>query len=438
MTIARRELLGAGAGAAVLAGAGAGVRAAAPSRPAFLWGAATAAHQIEGGNVNSDYWVLEHIPATYFKEPSGDACDSWNRWREDLALVKAGGMNAHRFSIEWARIEPEPGEISWAALDHYRRIAMTAREMGIEPVITFHHFTSPRWIAATGGWENPATADRFARYAGIAAKALAGGFGWACTMNEPNAQVTSQVMADGKPWEAQPKVVAQAAKAVGSDRFGAFFVGDAFKVRDVCLDAHVKARMAIKAAAPGVKVGITLALQQLAAAQGGERLYRRVWENARLPFYQIARADDFIGIQTYNRDLIGPSGYVPTRDRVIVDSRNEDATPTALVAVAEEAHREARVPIFVTENGIYANDDQLRVRHLTATLAALGEALDGGLPVLGYCHWSLIDNFEWSSGYKPRFGLVAVDRKTFVRTPKPSLAVYRALIAEMRRRHAWA
>ena len=138
MTLDRRELLGAG-----MALAAAPIHAVPPRPGGFLWGAATAAHQIEGANVNSDYWVLEHIPATYFREPSGDACDSWNRWREDLALVKAGGMNAYRFSIEWARIEPERGEFSAAALDHYRRICATCHEMGITPVVTFHHFTAP-------------------------------------------------------------------------------------------------------------------------------------------------------------------------------------------------------------------------------------------------------------------------------------------------------
>lgn len=212
MEIDRRALLG-----GAVATAAAPVLAVSPRRAGFLWGAATAAHQIEGGNFNSDYWVLEHIPDTYFKEPSGDACDSLSRWREDLALVKLGGMNAYRFSIEWARIEPERGEFSAAALDYYRRLCATAREMGIEPIVTFHHFTSPRWIAAQGGWENPRTADDYARYAAIAARALAGTFAWACTTNEANAQVMSKVIVKDKPWNKEPTILAQAAKAVGSD-----------------------------------------------------------------------------------------------------------------------------------------------------------------------------------------------------------------------------
>ena len=216
----------------------------------FLWGAATAAHQIEGGNVNSDYWVLETIPDSGFKGRSGDACDSWSRWREDVALVRGLGLNAYRFSIEWARIEPEPGQFSLAALDHYRRICAACREADITPVVTFHHFTSPRWIAARGGWEDPATADAFARYCLRAARALGDLIGWACTLNEPNAQVTSYVMAREQPFPKEVLIRAEAARAVGSDRFGAFFMGDAFKVRDICLDGHAKAVQAIKSAAP--------------------------------------------------------------------------------------------------------------------------------------------------------------------------------------------
>lgn len=438
MNCARRELLAAAGAIAAGVGAPAAARKAAASPSGFLWGTATAAHQIEGNNVSSDFWVLEHIPSTYFKESSGDACDSWNRWREDLALVKAGGLNAYRFSVEWARIEPERGEISFAALDHYRRICVAARGMGIEPVVTLHHFTSPRWIAARGGWENPETAEDFARYAGLVVKALGGTVNWICTMNEPNGQVTSKVMALGKPWEKEPEVLAQAAKAVGSDRWGAYFLGDSFKVRDVCLSAHVLARTAIKSAAPHMKVGLTLALQENFPAPGGEALDKRIRDEARLPFYEAARKDDFIGVQTYNRGLIGPNGYLRTTDAVIRDAWDRDASPRALRAVVDEVHRATDRPIFVTEHGINTPDDALRVRHLRASLSDLATAIDAGLPVIGYLHWSLLDNFEWSHGYVPKFGLVAVDRKTFRRTPKPSLAAYRALIADLRARHRWA
>ena len=432
MTLNRRAAIAAGA-AVVTAAAVAG-----RSRPGFLWGVATAAHQIEGNNSNSDFWVLERIKDTYFREPSGDACDSFNRWREDLALVVAAGLNAYRFGVEWARIEPEDGAFSVAMLEYYRRICVACREAGVEPVVTFHHFTSPRWVAAMGGWENPETADRFARYAGVVAKALGPTIGWACTMNEPNAQVTSKVMALGKPWDKAPLILANAARAVGSDRFGAYFLGDAFKVRDVCLIAHAKARDAIKSAAPHIKVGLTLALQELAAAEGGEALYRQVYDSARASFYDAARGDDFIGVQTYNSLLTGPAGYVPTANPTMIDMSNTDASPQALAATVREAHAATGIPIFVTENGINTADDAQRIRHLRATVASLAKVVDAGVPVLGYLHWSLLDNFEWTQGYVPRFGMVAVDRLTFKRRPKPSLAAYRQLVREMRTAKRWA
>jgi len=130
----------------------------------FLWGTATAAHQVEGNNTNSDFWVLEHLPDTLFAEPSGDAIDHYHRYAEDIALLAALGFNSYRFSIEWARVEPEPGCFSTAVLDHYRRMCETCLQNGLKPVVTCHHFTSPRWVVRQGGWQNPQTAEKFARY----------------------------------------------------------------------------------------------------------------------------------------------------------------------------------------------------------------------------------------------------------------------------------
>jgi beta-glucosidase len=157
----------------------------------FRWGTATAAHQIEGGNTNNDWWRWEHQPGSGCAEPSSDACDSWHRWPEDVALVAGLGLDHYRFSLEWSRIEPAPGEWSRAALDHYRRVAEALREKGIEPIVTFHHFTTPTWLADMGGWEAPDTAARFGRFVEVAAAALGGGLmGRACTLNEPNVVAT--------------------------------------------------------------------------------------------------------------------------------------------------------------------------------------------------------------------------------------------------------
>jgi len=156
----------------------------------FVWGTATAAHQVEGGNWNNDWWMWEHDPDSPCQEPSGDACDHWSRYPEDVRLLADLGFNAYRFSLEWSRIEPEEGEFSRAALDHYRRMCEASLARGLAPIVTFHHFTTPRWVAARGGWADAATADRFARFAGRASKSLGDVIGRACTLNEPNIVAT--------------------------------------------------------------------------------------------------------------------------------------------------------------------------------------------------------------------------------------------------------
>ncbi|WP_164847396.1 family 1 glycosylhydrolase [Sphingobium algorifonticola] len=422
--------------ATAAAGLPAAIAAAQPPRRSwperFVWGTATAAHQIEGNNVGSDYWLLEHLPGTNFKEPSGDACDSWNRWREDVAMLRELGVTTYRFSIEWARIEPEPGAWSLATLDQYRRQCAALREAGILPIVTFHHFTSPRWIAAQGGWENPDTADRFARYAERAARAIGDLIGAACTLNEPNAQVTSYVMRGSQPFAGEAAIIAAARRALGSDRFGSYFMGDSFKVRDVCLAAHARGRAAIKSVMPQLKVGMTLALQDLVPTPGGEALHKRIFDNARALFYAAAAKDDFLGVQPYMRYRIGPAGYLRAPDGVPLNASGAEASPDVISAVLKEAWRHARVPLFVTENGIETEDEALRERHLAETLDHLHTTIAGGIPVLGYIHWSLMDNFEWRSGYGPRFGLYAVDRTTFARRAKPAAARYAALVAAAR------
>jgi hypothetical protein len=152
----------------------------------FLWGTATAAHQIEGGNVNNDWWQWEHNPNSGCADSSGDACDSFHRWPEDIDLVAAMGLGAYRFSLEWSRIEPAEGEFSVAALDHYRRMCAGCLERGIAPVVTFHHFTTPLWLMARGGWEAPDAPECFARFVARATAHLGDLIGWACTINEPD------------------------------------------------------------------------------------------------------------------------------------------------------------------------------------------------------------------------------------------------------------
>ena len=188
---------------------------AAPFPPGFLWGAATAAHQVEGNNVNSDYWVLEHLQPSPFAEPSGDACDSGHRFEEDIRLLAGFGLNTYRFSVEWARIEPEKGAFSRALLERYRRLAATCREQGLTPIATLHHFTSPRWLAGMNAWESGAAADLFARYAETVAQSISDLLGAVCTINEPNQPVKGSILRGSRP-EPGADVVRAAATSHGT------------------------------------------------------------------------------------------------------------------------------------------------------------------------------------------------------------------------------
>ena len=159
----------------------------------FLWGTATAAHQVEGGNVNNDHWEMEHAPHSPFAESSGDACDSWHRWEEDLDLVAGAGLDTYRFSLEWSRIEPEEGELSRAALDHYRRIVDGCRDRGLTPIATLVHFTMPRWLMHDGGWTGPKAGDRIARFTELALPAVRDA-AYVATINEPNLMAVQPVI----------------------------------------------------------------------------------------------------------------------------------------------------------------------------------------------------------------------------------------------------
>jgi beta-glucosidase len=263
----------------------------------FLWGAATAAHQVEGNNTNSDFWLLEHIPQSPFAEPSGDALDHYHRFRDDIRLLAALGLNTYRFSVEWARIEPEPGRFSRAAVDHYVRVALACREFGVRPMATFHHFTSPRWLAFEGGWDTVRTADRFARYCEFAGKHLGPHIDYACTLNEPN---LSRMLA--MVWPEYMKVVATGLAAVERHLrrgdFRAYMYGDPDRIHETMLAAHPKAVVALKSSPGSFAVGIALAMQDEQAAPGGDSTRAGVRAKLYDDFLDLTSKDDFVGVQT--------------------------------------------------------------------------------------------------------------------------------------------
>ncbi len=376
----------------------------------FVWGVAGAAHQIEGGNWNNDWWAFEHTPDSGCVDVSGDACDSLHRYPDDIALAAGLGFDTYRFSLEWSRIEPEDGEFSRAALDHYRRMLATCHELGIAPVVTFHHFTTPRWMADRGDWAEPAVVDKFTRFCERSVAHFGDLIAMACTINEPNI-VSLMGYLTGR-------------FAPGRRDFALYG-----KVNEHLRDAHRRSYEALKAGPGDFPVGLTLSMSDWYTPEGGEEGLERARAMHEDFFLTPTRGDDYIGVQAYTRTRIGLDGLPmdPDPDGPTVESMGYEYWPQSLEAAIRHAIDVTGNPVYVTENGIGVDDDAVRIKFVTEALAGLGRCLADGLDVRGYTYWSLLDNFEWAEGYKPRFGLVSVDRDTFERTPKPSAAWLGAL-----------
>jgi beta-glucosidase len=370
----------------------------------FLWGASTAAHQIEGNNLNSDWWMIEQGP--YGMQRSGDADDSYHRYAEDMQLLADAGLNSYRFSIEWARIEPTAGEFSRAELAHYRRMIDTAKSLGLTPVVTLHHFTHPLWFEEQGAWLGEGAVDAFARYVAFVTPILRD-VDWVCTINEPNMVA---IMHGMRVRAARGEAIDPTVLATPDENIGR-----------VLIAAH-RAAFSVLKASTNAKIGMTVSTQAQEAAPGAEEKLievRYLWEDL---YLEGCRGDDFVGVQAYSTQTVDRNGLVPhapSPDNTLVGlPYRPDAVGIAVRHVHEFLDG---IPILVTENGIATADDERRIAYTDEALHHLSDAMESGVNVLGYLHWSALDNFEWGH-WEPTFGLIAVDRETFERTPKPSLA----------------
>jgi beta-glucosidase len=370
----------------------------------FLWGAATAGHQVEGNNVNSNWWVMEHAEGTSIVEPSGDAMDSYHRYAEDMRLLADAGMNSYRFGIEWSRIEPERGFVSRAELDHYRRMIGTAQDLGLNPVVTLMHFTVPRWFQDDGFWRADDAPDLFARYVETVAPLLTG-LDYAVTINEPN---IAAMLAGG---EDASNLVAY---GLPNPDLG---------VADALLESHHRAQEVLRSVS-GLQTGWTIATQAFHSSgePGADERLQEYGHPRDFWYLEQSAGDDFVGVQAYTRTFIGPEGPKPTADDVETTLTGWEFFPPALeMGVRSAWELSGGVPVFVTENGIATADDSRRIAYTDGALRGLHAAISDGIEVIGYEHWSALDNYEWASGFRPTFGLIEVDRESFVRTPKPSL-----------------
>jgi beta-glucosidase len=392
----------------------------------FVWGASTAGHQVEGGSTNSDTWFLEQIDGSVFRQPSGAACNSWELWKEDIDLVAAMGLGAYRFSVEWARIEPERGVFSNDALARYNAMVDYCVERGIAPVVTFNHFTLPHWVACMGAWLHADVPQLFARYCEAVMVAIGDRIKFAVTLNEPNlGQLLTWVLPPFvRDLERATLVAATAAAGVDKYRVGNVSLVEEFgAMQDGLTAGHRAAKAAIKAIRPDLPVGVSLAIvdDQVVGADSSLRDQKRAEVYGH--WLGVASEDDFVGVQNYERAYYDANGPVIQNPDAPKNDMGTIIEPGSLAGTVRYAYEFAGVAVLVTEHGMSTHDDKHRAAFIEPSLAALLDVIDDGVPVIGYLHWSLLDNFEWIFGYDQQLGLHAVDRVTFVRTPKPSAAV---------------
>lgn len=420
----------------------------------FMVGASTAAHQVEGNNVHSDYWLQENVEHSQFVEPSGEAVDHYHRYEEDIRLMAEAGLNAYRFSIEWARIEPKQGEFDENEIEHYRKVIACCKENGVEPVVTLHHFTSPAWVISRGGWENEEVVDWFANYVQYVVKHLGSELRYICTINEANMRLQlaaimkkymgqmagGQQEAKNAPKEGDVQVGLNLDQGMNTMMLGMMECAKAFGLQDprgihtfvsmctpegdiLVMKAHQAAKKVIKELYPDIKVGLTLSLHDMQPATGGEDAAHKEWEEEFSHYLPYIAEDDFLGVQSYTRQCFDEKGNKYTPEGVELTQMGYEFYPQAIANVVRAAAKEFKGDLIVTENGVATADDSRRQEYIKEATAGLQACIADGIPLKGYLHWSLMDNFEWQKGFSMQFGLIAVDRSNMKRTPKESLSL---------------
>lgn len=393
----------------------------------FLWGAATSAYQVEGNNVNSDWWQWEKKAG---KVRSGLACRHYEFYKRDFDLAKGLHHNAHRFSIEWSRIEPKEGQFSRKELKHYLDVILALRSRNIEPIVTLHHFTNPIWFSKKGGWLKPRSVDYFLRYCDFITRSLAKHVRYWITINEPTIYISHAYIIGI--WPPQSKSYLEAAR-----------------VEENLASAHIRAYQLIHKIYQELNLrepSISIAQNVMAFVPCKPDLKNRFAASLRDKVYnlgfleRIMRHDiiphktmDFIGVNYYSRQLVGLRKFGisnlatdvcnSTRRGSEKNSLGWDIYPKGLYEVLLELKKYG-LPIMITENGICTSDDSLRWRYIYGHLKNIHRAMRKGVRVIGYLYWSLVDNFEWDKGFGPRFGLIDINYHTYKRTVRKSARLF--------------
>ena len=406
----------------------------------FLIGSATAGGQVEGYNTNSDIWAMEYMKTGGYSEPSLAAANHYHTYRQDIELMHQAGLNAYRFSLEWARIEPKKGVFDEKEMDHYLDVIHTCREYGIEPVITLFHFASPKWLITEGGWEAESTVEYFGEYAEYVANHLKGeNIRYIITINEANMGTLIagylekmrkhmdgaglQIGLDLENMADNQKLSEQENLEVFGVRQAAVFTSPRTSHGDeIVCRAHRKAVEILHSILPDTKVGLSLSLRDLHYTDGGKENADRDWQKDFLHYLPTIENDDFLGIQTYTRAVFTAQGEQDPSSDAQLTQMGYEYYPECTENVIRKVHESFRGDLLITENGIATDDDSLRIQYIDTALKGVLKCRDEGIPIKGYMYWSFMDNWEWQSGYSMKFGLVSVDRTSQKHTPKPSLS----------------
>jgi len=393
----------------------------------FYWGAATASYQVEGGIENCDWAEAARegrVP------PCGSACDHYNRYKADFDIAKELGHTAHRFSIEWARIEPEEGQFDMEAIAHYRKVIQALKERGMEPIMTLWHFTLPLWFSKTGGFERKDSPEIFARYAAFCAKELGAEISYLTTMNEPIVFAGIGWLKGNWPPFKQFALVGLNELTISGDRsmqrplksWFAYFTYR--KVVNNLATAHNYAYKEIKKIQPSLDV--SLVKHVVAFDSNSNPLNRfRAWVEDKFLNHSFLRKVhkqcDSFGLNFYH--------YVKFGDRPQFEYSDMgwEMAPGGIYNALQVLWKYKK-PIFVSEAGLADHDDSHRAWYITEQVKGVERALREGIDVRGHLYWSLMDNYEWALGFEKQFGLIQINYETQERTIRPSAYVYKEII----------
>jgi len=405
----------------------------------FLWGASVSAHQVEGGQKNQwSQWEDDQAKTLAAQAPyqwgdienwndikaqatqssnylSGRAVDHYNQFELDFDIIKKLNMNAFRFSIEWSKLEPEEGTWSAEAVAYYKAYIDALRQRGIEPIVTLFHFTLPIWFAEAGGFTKRKNVEYFVRYAERIVEELGASVKYIITINEPEVYANESYRAGNWPPNRTSK-------------------RDFYNIMLNLARAHNKTADALHEKNRRFKVSIAANICHTYA--GDDALLSRKtasvmqYEQSDYFLKKVIKKCDFLGVNYYFSNRV--YGYRVHNPEKNVSDLGWDMTPADIQFVLERTFEKYKLPIIVTENGLASSDDERRKWWLSETLLAMQKAMDNGVRLDGYLHWSLLDNFEWDKGYWPQFGLVAVDRSTMKRRVKPSAIWYSKIIKHLR------